>query len=122
MPDHQHSTSTHHTVVTPPPIAPGIRIGNVYTGPTSVHARFRLDEDKRVYSYAGEGKHVPALHIKLGAVQGEPFGSASPSGSMEITIANPDAAAMFKYAELGQEFDVIISPVVHTIEHHEETK
>ena len=97
--------------------------------PAAVHARFSLDEDTRVTCYqpSSDGKReydqpvykrVQGARIKLSAVQGEPFGSASPSGSMEMVIANPVAAEMFKRAELGQEFDVIISPVVpvHPVE------
>jgi hypothetical protein len=81
----------------------------------SVHARFRLAEDTRVNwnqrNEEGQWVMVPAARIKLGVVAGEPFGSATPSGSMEMVIVNPEALRIFREAELGQEFDVFISPV-----------
>jgi hypothetical protein len=80
-----------------------------------VHARFYLMEDTRVthYTYTGKGssEKVEAARVKLGAVQGEPFGSASPSGTLDMVIVNPEALKVFRDAELGQEFDLIISPV-----------
>jgi hypothetical protein len=53
---------------------------------------------------------VPAARVKLGAVAGEPFGSATPSGTIEMVIVNPEALALFREAALGQEFDVFIAP------------
>jgi hypothetical protein len=81
-----------------------------------IHARFRLDEDARVKHYSknkatGNWDLVEAARVKLGAVQGEPFGDATPSGSMEMVIANPEAVRLFREAELGQEYDVLFSPV-----------
>lgn len=79
-----------------------------------VHARFRLIADTRVQCHAqkdNKWQNVQGAHIKLSAVQGEPFGTATPMGSVEMTIANPEAARMFQNAEIGQEFDFLISPV-----------
>ena len=81
-----------------------------------IHARFRLTEDTRIWCHQsqGEGKWalVTGARVKLSPVQGEPFGSATPSGSMDMTIVNQDAVAVFREAEIGQEFDVLITPVV----------
>ncbi|MGH2478513.1 MAG: hypothetical protein ACRDHW_02510 [Ktedonobacteraceae bacterium] len=59
----------------------------------------------------GEWEVVEAARVKLGAVQGEPFGSATPSGSLDMVIVNPAALKIFREAKLGQEFDVLFSPV-----------
>lgn len=40
-------------------------------------------------------KPYHAITIELGASQGEPFGSATPSGSIKMTIANPEAQKVF---------------------------
>jgi len=75
-----------------------------------VHARFKLYEDARAQTYSSGG-YVPAARVKFSAVQGEPFGTATPQGTIEMLIVNPDAFKMFHDAELGQEFDVLFSPV-----------
>lgn len=81
-----------------------------------VHARFRLDKVTRMRGYykapgEQEAKQVEGSYIELGAVQGEPFGSASPSGDLKMGIVNPNASQMFFDAKIGQEFDCFISPV-----------
>jgi hypothetical protein len=80
-----------------------------------IHARFRLAEDARTSSQQrneeGQWVMAPAAHVKLGAVTSEPFGNATPSGSMDMVIINPAALQIFREAEIGQEFDVIITPV-----------
>ena len=78
-----------------------------------VHARFRLYEDVRASAYSGNG-YVSAARVKLSAVQGEPFGTATPQGSIEMLIANPDAIALFRDTPLGAEFDVMFSLVEPT--------
>lgn len=105
----QASTATHHVVITPatpPAIAP------------LVHARFRLDEDTRVQIHQRVGdennapwKMVKGTRVKMSPVKGEPFGTATPSGSLEMVLANQHAQAMFNNVSLGQEFDVMISPI-----------
>ncbi len=82
-----------------------------------VRARFRFDEEARITCYvanrSGQGSWEPTegLRVKLYPVQGDPFGSATPSGQLEMVIANPHAKAFFKEHAIGQEFDIIISPV-----------
>lgn len=76
----------------------------------SVHARFRLTEDSRT-SYWHNGEYKEAAKVKLAAVQGEPFGPATPQGTVEMLLVNPDAVKVFRDATLGQEFDLFISPV-----------
>ncbi len=81
-----------------------------------VHARFRLDQVTRgigYYKAPGEEEftQVETANVKLDAVQGPPFGSATPSGSIQMFIVNPGASAMFLEAKIGQEFDVLFSPV-----------
>lgn len=82
-----------------------------------VHARFRLDQVNRGQGYykapgEEEAKLVEAAHVVLGAVQGEPFGAYTPSGKLDMFIVNPPAAQVFFDAPIGQEFDLLLSPVV----------
>jgi hypothetical protein len=79
-----------------------------------IHARFHLGETARVKGSSkvdGEWRSIEMVRTKLYPVQGEPFGSATPNGSIEMVIANPDAAQVFLNAPLGQEFDVVFSLV-----------
>lgn len=62
-----------------------------------------------------EAKLVEGAYVQLGAVQGEPFGSATPSGDLKMGIVNPGAAQVFHEAPLGQEFDILISPVLQEV-------
>jgi hypothetical protein len=83
---------------------------------SQIHARFRLDRVTRMRGYykapgEEEAKVVEGAYVELGAVQGEPFGSATPSGDLKMGIVNPAAAQVFHEAKLGQEYDVFISPV-----------
>jgi hypothetical protein len=80
-----------------------------------VHARFRLDRVTRMggsYKAPGEqeAKAVEGAYVELNAVQGEPFGSATPSGSLKMGIVNPSAARVFFDADIGQEFDILFTP------------
>ena len=81
---------------------------------SQVLARFRLSEDARVpcstTNKDGKWEQVNGLRVKLYPVTGEPFGSATPSGELTMVIANPEAAKLFKEAELGQEYDVLFTP------------
>ena len=80
-----------------------------------IHARFRLGETTRCRMYKpGENNKwepVEGVRVKLSPVTGEPFGSATPSGQIEMTIANPLAAQAFLDAPLDQEYDVFFSRV-----------
>ena len=76
-----------------------------------VHARFKLSEDARA-GYYHNGEYTDAARVKLYAVKGEPFGPATPNGTIEMFIVNPGAVEIFRNAPIGQEFDVIFSPVV----------
>ncbi len=71
-----------------------------------VHARFKLYEDARAQAYSAGG-YVPAARVKLSAVQGEPFGTAMPQGTIDMLIANPEAVQVFRDAPMGAEFDVV---------------
>ena len=76
-----------------------------------VHARFHVQSHTRSsgYGYSGE---VVADQFKLYGVKGEPFGSATPNASMDMTILNPEAAKVFIEAmECRKEVDVIFSLV-----------
>lgn len=63
---------------------------------SKVLAKFRLSnvEDTK---WATEG----AVSLRFDAVQGEPFGPATPSAFVQMLVQNPAAAAIFKeaYAE-----------------------
>lgn len=82
-----------------------------------VHARFRLDTVNRAQAWYkepgsdGDRRLVESAHVVLNAVQGEPFGAATPTGRIEMTIVNPAASQMFFDAPIGQEFDILFSPV-----------
>jgi hypothetical protein len=82
----------------------------------SIQARFVLSETTRIHCHRQieEGRKwelVEGCRVKLAPTIGEPFGSATPGGSIEMVIANPDAAAIFQTAPIGQEFDFLITPV-----------
>ena len=83
-----------------------------------IHARFSLQETTRCKMYAPnpEGKEkqwilVEGVRVKLSPVTGEPFGSATPGGQLEMVIANPTAAKAFLDAPLHSEFDAVFTPV-----------
>lgn len=79
-----------------------------------IHARFCLLETSRIslFQKNADGQWVPGegTRVKLSPVQGEPFGSATPGGSLEMVIANPAASAVFLGSPIGQEFDVLFTP------------
>jgi hypothetical protein len=82
-----------------------------------IHARFRLDQVNRAQSYYKEpgstepAKAIESAYVLLGAVQGEPFGAATPTGRIDMLIVNPAASRMFFDSPIGQQFDVFFSPV-----------
>lgn len=84
-----------------------------------IHARFSLGEVTRIKCYAppkGNNKNGPweivqGVRVRLSPVSGEPFGSATPGGSLEMVIVNPGAVQIFNDAEIGQEFGAIFSLV-----------
>jgi len=72
-----------------------------------VQARFYLVEDGRTKYYSGED----AIRVKFTAVKGEPFGPATPQGTIDMTIINPEAAKVFHDAPINSVFDVYFSRV-----------
>lgn len=84
---------------------------------SSVRARFRLDKVTRVQGWyktpgSTEAPHpVESAMIRLNAVQGEPFGPATPTGLMEMTIMNPAASQVFFDSAIGTEFDIQLTPI-----------
>lgn len=87
------------------------------TNHLKVHARFKLEKVTRGQGYfkepgsTAEPRSIEAAHVLLNAVQGEPFGAYTPSGKLDMFIVNPAASQMFFDAKIGQEFDILISPV-----------
>lgn len=86
-----------------------------------IHARFSLGEVTRIRCYAPMKKGEPweqveGVRVKLSPVTGEPFGSATPGGQVELVIASPTAAQIFNDAPIGQEFDAVFSLVVKEAE------
>lgn len=75
-----------------------------------VHARFFVSRHTR---YTFHGSPTPqGDQFTLNGVRGEPFGSATPAASLEMTIHNPEAAQVFKEAlETGRQLDVFFSLV-----------
>ena len=119
-PEHHHKTeqlSYHRGNIgdLPPVTQEVIKNASIDRAP-QIHARFKLGEDARVPCHQpkkdGNGwEQVNGLRVKLYPVTGEPFGSATPSGELTMVIANPEAIKVFAKAELGQEYDVIFTPV-----------
>ena len=77
---------------------------------SQVLARFRLVESARAPYYTN-GEATEATRVKMAAVQGEPFGPATPQGHFEALIVNPDAAKVFNEAPINQEFSILLTPV-----------
>lgn len=67
-----------------------------------VRCKFKVTEITQ-FSSSPEAKRVV-----LSAVQGEPFGKYTPSGTITMQILNPEAA---KQIELGKEYFVDFTPV-----------
>lgn len=59
-------------------------------------------------SYHGEV--VTGANVSLRASQGEPFGDATPSGGISMSIHNPAAAQVFVEAPLESAFYVLFEP------------
>lgn len=82
-----------------------------------VHCRFvvlsvfRQQGWKRVEGWDEKGNFLShderceVQQVKLTAVKGEPFGSATPNGEITMTLVNPNA---FQFAP-GEEFDVVFT-------------
>ncbi len=77
---------------------------------SQVLARFSLQQATRC-PFLIDGKTQEATSIVLNAVQGEPFGPATPQGVINAIILNSAAAKVFNEAAIGQEFDVLFTPV-----------
>lgn len=76
----------------------------------SVVCRFSLVEVCRCSIWQGKN-YVEGQRVKLAPIMGEPFGSATPGGSLEMVIANPNAAEVFVKAKLGTVFEVTLAQV-----------
>lgn len=88
----------------------------------NIHARFHLTEVRRAQGYyrdpetctdPRDAKVVESAYVTLNAVQGEPFGAYTPSGKLEMLIVNPTASKVFFDAAIGQEFDLVFTPVTN---------
>lgn len=65
---------------------------NHYQGTTPIT---HTAADGKVVAQGGHGGGPTARRIKLAAVMGEPFGPATPQGSIEMLIVNGAAASQF---------------------------
>lgn len=84
-----------------------------------VRAKFQINGVKKFKAWDGSW----AWTVYLSPVTGDPlYGKATPSGSIEMTIANPDAAAKFE-EHLGEaifvDFTKTVSASVITQSHSE---
>lgn len=83
-----------------------------------IEARFRLLQVNRAQAYykapgsTEEAQLVESAQVVMTPVQGEPFGAYTPSGRMEMLIVNPSAARLFFDLPIGQEFQVMLSPIL----------
>jgi hypothetical protein len=82
---------------------------------TIVQAQFRVIEKAEVEAYGnsgggGGGSSGKPINwrLKLAAVRGEPFGSATPQGTIEMLITNPTAAERL---QVGQAYLLTFEPV-----------
>ncbi len=75
---------------------------------SSVLAQFYMVETLRIQY---NGNPPEALRVKFAPVQGEPFGTATPQGTLEMLIANSAAAKVFHDAPMGQKFNIEINAV-----------
>jgi hypothetical protein len=71
-----------------------------------VRCRFKVIEKTELCTWYNCGD-IP-FKVKLSPVQGEPFGKATPSGSMEMLIINKEAADQLK---VGNDYYVDFTPV-----------
>jgi len=82
-----------------------------------IQGRFRLNECTRIKMYAppkegnGQWESVEGIRVKLLPVGKEPWGSATPSGDLEMVIANPIACQVFLEAPIHTEFNALFSRV-----------
>ncbi len=75
-----------------------------------VHARFYVSQSSRLSWWSDPKEQSLIDKFHLSGIKGEPFGRATPSASMEMVIANPEAAEVFKEAlENNLEFDVVFT-------------
>jgi hypothetical protein len=84
-----------------------------------VHARFRIDHvtfhKHREYENGAYTNLGISGAVHLSPVRGEPFGKATPSGQIEMYVANPAALAVFQRALEAHvdgdpgEFDVVFT-------------
>lgn len=77
---------------------------------SDVKMKFSLQQVIRM-PYSSNGETREATNITLSPVKGDPFGPATPSGTLNAVIVNPDAAKVFNEAPINQEFDITLSPV-----------
>ncbi len=85
-----------------PPMPLFIRPDEPDVTTSQIVARFRLinlEEQRYSDSYQEDGqwktRHVAGCQVKLLAEQGGMFGNATPSGGLDMTIKDPDAARVF---------------------------
>lgn len=65
------------------------------------------------FKVSSHGKETTGCVVNLRAVKGEPFGSATPSGSISMTIHNPSAADFFLGAPIESVFYVTFENEPH---------
>jgi hypothetical protein len=79
----------------------------------SVKARFNVNSITHTKHGNGWAHPAPVGSVKLGAVGGEAnkeWASATPSGSIEMTIGNPDALEWFN-KKLGETVEITFGDV-----------
>lgn len=70
---------------------------------SKVLAKFRVNSIEEVEYYHTVGEIATAKRIKASAVHGQPFGSATPQGSIDMLVVNMEAANHF---HVGKEYFV----------------
>jgi len=71
-----------------------------------IRCKFKVVEKTEIMPWFNCG--AMPIKVKLSPVQGEPFGTATPSGSMEMLILNDEAS---KELKIGKEYFIDITEV-----------
>lgn len=75
----------------------------------SVICKFRVSSvELSPYGGWGDTPKSVGRRVKFSGVQGEPFGKATPSASLDMLILNPEASNQF---ELEGEYEVVFTKV-----------
>jgi len=73
-----------------------------------LQAQMYVTEIGRIQYYTDPSQ---ATHVKMAAVKGEPFGTATPQGSIDMLIVNTAAQELLHNLPIGQKLNVYFEVV-----------